>query len=52
MQEMRLLVRDLIKHSQHSFVSPLLAYTCQENSICWLLSDQVRIVLLFHTFTV
>lgn len=46
MQDTGLLVRDLIKYTEHSFISPLLYGSCQGNSICCSLSDHSRIVPL------
>lgn len=47
-QDTKLLVRDLMKYPEHSFISPLLYSFCHGKCICWSLSDHLRIVLLFE----
>lgn len=47
-QDTGLLVRGLIKYTEHSFTFPLLYDSCQGSCICWSLSDHLRVVLLFE----
>lgn len=46
MEDRGLLIRDLIKYTEHSFIYPLLYGSCQGSCICWSLSDHLRVVLL------